>query len=41
MPEDIRILARPVFVHRMRTRGGESAAEAILSEIFDSAALPT
>ena len=41
VPEDIRILARPVFVHRMRTRGGDSAAEAIVSEIFDTAVLPT
>jgi len=41
VPEDIRILTRPVFVHRMRTRGGDNAAEAIVSEIFDTAALPT
>lgn len=40
VPEDIRILTRPVFVHRMRTRGGESASDAIISEIFDSATLP-
>jgi MoxR-like ATPase len=41
IPEDIRILTHPVFLHRMRTRGGDSAAEAIVSEIFDTAALPT
>jgi MoxR-like ATPase len=41
IPEDIRILTHPVFLHRMRTRGGDSAAEAIVSEIFDTTALPT
>ena len=41
IPEDIRILTRPVFLHRMRTRGGDSASEAVVSEIFDAVALPT
>jgi len=40
-PEDIRVLTRPVFVHRMRTRGGDNASEAVVSEIFDAVALPT
>jgi MoxR-like ATPase len=40
IPDDIRILTRPVFLHRMRTRGGDSAADAVVSEIFDAAALP-
>lgn len=39
-PEDIRVLTRPVYAHRMRTRGGDSACEAILAEIFDSTNLP-
>ena len=39
-PDDIRVLVRPVFLHRMRTRGGEGATEAIFSEIFDAAAMP-
>ena len=41
IPEDLRVLTRPVYAHRMRTRGGDSAAEAILSEVFDNATLPT
>jgi MoxR-like ATPase len=40
IPDDIRILTRPVFLHRMRTRGGDNAADAVVSEIFDAAALP-
>lgn len=40
IPEDIRVLTRPVYAHRIRTRGGEGACEAILSEVFDSATLP-
>ena len=40
-PEDMRVLIRPVYAHRMRTRGGENAAEAIFNEILDGAALPT
>lgn len=40
IPEDIRILTRPVFAHRMRVRGGDAAAEAILAEIGDSMVLP-
>jgi MoxR-like ATPase len=40
IPDDIRILTKPVYTHRMRTRGGDSAAEAIVSEIFDGAILP-
>ena len=40
-PEDMRVLIRPVYAHRMRTRGGDSAADAIFNEILDAAALPT
>ncbi|MHC4078635.1 MAG: AAA family ATPase [Planctomycetota bacterium] len=41
VPEDVRVLARPVFAHRMCTRGGEAATEAVLCEIMDNTAMPT
>jgi len=40
VPEDIQALARPVFVHRIRTRGGDAATEAVLAEIMDSTTMP-
>ena len=41
VPEDVRLLTKPVFAHRMRARGGEAATEAVLGEIMDNTALPT
>ena len=41
VPEDVRVLAKPAFAHRMRTRGGEAATDAVLSEIMDSTTMPT
>ena len=40
VPEDIRTLAKSVFAHRMRTRGGEAATEAVLGEIMDTTTMP-
>jgi len=40
VPEDVRVLAKPVFAHRMRTRGGDAATEAVLGEIMDTTAMP-
>ncbi|MCB9868869.1 MAG: MoxR family ATPase [Planctomycetes bacterium] len=39
-PEDIRVLVKPVFLHRMRTRGGTSSTEAVFNEILENSALP-
>ena len=41
VPEDVRVLTKPVFGHRMRTRGGDSATDAILAEIVETVAMPT
>ena len=40
VPEDVRVLAKTVFAHRMRTRGGDGATEAVLGEIMDTTTMP-
>lgn len=40
VPDDVHALLVPVFAHRMSVRGGDGAAEAMLTELVANAALP-
>jgi len=40
VPDDVRELAVPVFAHRMTARGGDTAAQALLTEILTTVASP-
>jgi MoxR-like ATPase len=40
VPDDIQVLAQPVFAHRLQARGGDGDGEAILAEILQTVDAP-
>lgn len=40
VPDDIHVLAHPVFAHRLLARGGDAANEVVLAEILQTVASP-
>jgi MoxR-like ATPase len=40
VPDDIQMLVRPVFAHRLQARGGDDGGEAILAEILQTVDAP-